>query len=158
MRRQGPGSSRARSCASGVAALALFWLVAEPAVGSVAFAARAAQPAGDTQVQQAGQVTVAVTWLGGGEELAIRVVLDTHILDLDQYDLTRLAVVRTDQGTEVAATGWDAPAGVHHREGTLRFPAMTENGTALLAAETRGLELLIRDVAGIPERRFAWTW
>ncbi len=76
----------------------------------------------------------------------------------DRYDLAQLAIVRTKQGVEVSAVGWDASAGAHHREGTLRFPVVTEDGAAILGGETQGLELIIRDVAGIAERRFAWTW
>jgi hypothetical protein len=94
------------------------------------------QPLGDVQVKQAGQVTVAATWIGGTDDLAFHVVMDTHTVDLDRYDLLQLATLRTDQGVEVAASSWEAAAGAHHREGQLRFPAVSRGGAPLLGPET----------------------
>ena len=82
--------------------------------------------------------------------------MDTHSVDLDGFDLKELAVLRTDQGVEVAPTGWDAPKGSHHREGTLSFPATVE-GRPVLSEATRGLTVIVRDVAS-PERSYQWTW
>ena len=77
-------------------------------------------------------------------------------MDLDGYDLTQLAVLRTDQGREVSAERWDAVKGGHHRAGTLRFPAAVD-GAPLLGPDVRTVTLIIRDVAGVPERRLEWT-
>jgi hypothetical protein len=114
-------------------------------------------PAGDrTRVVDGGQVTVRVSWDGPAAGPVFDVVLDTHAVDLDGYDLTRLATLRTDDGREAAPASWEAPAGGHHRSGKLVFPAATPDGKALLTG-ARGVELLIRDVAGVPERSFRWT-
>jgi hypothetical protein len=110
-----------------------------------------------TQQRAGGQVTVAVTWPGRAAGLVFRVALDTHAVDLDGYDLRQLAVLRTEQGVEVRPSGWDAPPGGHHRAGTLAFPATTPDGQPVLRADTRSLELVIRDVAGVPERTYRWT-
>lgn len=128
--------------------------------------APAAQPA--TQVVEGGQVTVAVTWPGtfgsgasaggtAGVQPVFTVAMDTHSVNLDVIDLTRLAVLRTDEGREARPTEWNAPKGGHHRQGPLVFPAATGDAVPLLGADTHGLELTIRDVAGVPERRFRWT-
>lgn len=116
-----------------------------------------AQGSAATQTREAGGVTVAVTWQAGASGLTFKVVLDTHSVNLDDYDLAQLAVVRTDQGQEVAPISWQAPLGGHHREGTLTFPWTTDDGTSLLGGGTRAIELVIRNVAGVPERSFRWT-
>ncbi len=113
-------------------------------------APQALAPAGGTgdatRTHEGGQVTVKVTPLAVDAGIAFTVVLDTHAVDLDGYDLQQLATLRVGD-TELLPTSWDAPKGGHHRQGTLRFPA----------ADTTGpVELIIRDVAGVPARSFQW--
>jgi hypothetical protein len=120
-------------------------------------AAVAAQAAHQTQTNTGGQVTVAVTWHGSIAEPTFTVVLDTHAVDLDRYDLRQLAVLRTDQGQEVQPSGWDAPPGGHHRQGTLTFPATAADGSPLADPSVRTIEVVIRGVAGVPERIFRWA-
>ncbi len=110
-----------------------------------------------TQKNEGGQVTISVTRSGPTSGPTFRIAMDTHAVNLDGYDLAQLAVLRTDQGVTVQPNGWDAPKGGHHREGTLTFPATATNGAATLDPATRTIELVIRDVAGVPERRFTWT-
>jgi hypothetical protein len=95
-------------------------------------------------------------WDGPDSGLAFKVAMDTHSVDLDGFDLMKLALLRTDTGVEVAPTGWDAPNGGHHREGKLSFPA-TVGGRPLLDETARGVTVIVRDVAS-PERKFEWTW
>lgn len=115
------------------------------------------QTGGVTQTSEGGQVTVAATWQGPRAGPVFRVALDTHSVDLGGYDLRQLAVLRTDQGREVRPSGWDAPISSHHREGTLTFPATGSDGQPLIRPSTRTIELISRDVAGVPERTFRWT-
>ena len=114
--------------------------------------------AGSTQTSEGSQVTVKVTWAGPASGLVFRVAMDTHVVDLDQYDLRTLAVLRTGQGAAVRPSAWDAPKGGHHREGTLTFPARGPDGKGLLGQNVREITLTIREVAGVPERTFRWTW
>ena len=104
-----------------------------------------------------GGVTVNVARLEGTDTLAFKVVLDTHAVNLDAYDLGQLAVLRTTEGLEIAPVAWDAPAGGHHREGTLSFPLAAEDGSSLLKTSEGHLVLVIRDVAGVAERAFHWS-
>jgi hypothetical protein len=106
------------------------------------------------QTSEGGQVTVAVTWEGRQGRPLFKVALDTHSVDLDAIDLSQMALLRTDQGVEIRPTGWDAPKGGHHRSGTLSFPEVAADGAPLFDASTDSVELVIRNVAGIPERRF----
>lgn len=128
-------------------------------VGSAAGSSRPkSAPAGPgTQTSEGGNVTIKVTWNGAADGPTFTVAMDTHSVDLDSYDLRQLAVLKTSQGLEVQPSGWDAPKGGHHREGTLRFPATGPNGQPLIGVGTGTLELVIRDVAGVPERIFQWT-
>lgn len=126
-----------------------------------------AQPAGSapaatqadtaTQTSEGGQVTVKATWQGPDAGPVFTIVMDTHVVDLDGYDLAQLAVLRTGQGQDVRPISWDAAKGGHHREGTLTFPSTTPDGSALLTSESGTVQLIIRDVAGLPERTFQWT-
>lgn len=120
-----------------------------------------APPAGSqgnlTQTSDGGQVVVKATWQGSEAGPVFTVTLDTHSVDLDGYDLAQLTVLRVEDGREVQPRGWDAPKGNHHRKGTLSFPAIGEDGKAIVGPDTPGFELIIRDVAGVPERVLRWT-
>lgn len=108
-----------------------------------------------TRVSEGGQVTITATWQDSAPRPAFTIVMDTHAVDLDGYDLARLAVLRIDGGTELSPVSWDAPPGGHHREGTLTFPA-EQGGKPLITAQTRSIELIVRDVAGVAERVLTW--
>ena len=125
---------------------------AAPPSGTASGQAKGASE-GATQRQEGGQVTVAATWNGPGAGPVFTVALDTHSVDLDSIDLSRLAVLRTPAG-DVAATEWSAPKGGHHRSGELRFPSARPDGRPTLTSGP--VELVVRDVAGVPERSFRW--
>jgi hypothetical protein len=110
-----------------------------------------------TRINEGGQITMKVTWQGRTAGSVFAVEMDTHAVDLDGYDLRQLAVLRTDQGQEIRPGGWNAPMGGHHRSGMLTFPATLADGTPVIGPNTRTLELVIRNVGGIPERMFTWT-
>ena len=113
--------------------------------------------AGATQTNEGGQVTIAATWQGSGAQPSFNVAMNTHAVDLDGYDLRQLVVLRIDGGRDVQPISWEAPKGGHHRSGTLTFPATSTDGTPLIASGARTIELVIRDVADVPERRFRWV-
>ena len=109
-----------------------------------------------TRTSEGGQVTGAVTWERPSARMrTIRVAMATHAVDLDGYDLGQLATPRTDDARELRPLGCDGPTGGHHRGGTLTFPVAAADAP-LLAPDTRAVELVLRDVAGVPERRFEW--
>jgi hypothetical protein len=115
------------------------------------------EASGMTRTSEGGQVTIKVTWQGRSSGPVFTVEMDTHAVDLDSYDLRQLAVLRTDQGLSIQPAQWNAPAGGHHRTGTLTFPATTASGMPVIGPNTHMLELIIRNVSGIPERSFRWT-
>ncbi|MBI2869776.1 MAG: hypothetical protein HYX96_08135 [Chloroflexi bacterium] len=110
------------------------------------------QPAETTQESNGGEVTIIVTWEGprdGG--LAMDVTMNTHSVNLDNYDLGKLAAVRYGPGSEYRPVSWNAPAGGHHRRGTLVLPLPpASDGVSTV-------ELVIRNVGGIKERVLSWA-
>lgn len=128
-------------------ALALFLAQPQPALPA---------PTGElSQVSEGGEVTVKATWLADQASPTFAVALDTHSVALDGYDLRTLAVLRAD-GREVAPSSWEAPAGGHHRSGTLTFPATAADGSPLITAQTRQIELVLRGIGDVPERILTW--
>lgn len=107
------------------------------------------------RISEGGEVTVKATWAEASTGPVFLVVMDTHAVDLDGYDLARLAVLRVDGGPDLVPVSWDAPVGGHHREGTLTFPA-EQDGKPVIGTRTRTIELVIRDIAGVPERVLIW--
>ena len=109
------------------------------------------------QTNEGGQITVKVIWQGRNAGPVFTVEMDTHVVNLDGYDLRQLATLRTDQGQDIQPVSWNAASGGHHRNGTLTFPATTASGAPLLGPDTRSITLVIRNVGDVAERTFTWT-
>lgn len=126
-----------------------------PVPGAVAAtASTTTAPTGDTltQTNDEAMVTVKVTPLNlddrSAEVLTFSVVLDTHSVELD-YDLKSIGALSTDTGETVQPTDWTGPpGGGHHKEGVLAFPSLKNRG--------QSLTLVLRGIAGVPERQFIW--
>jgi FlaG/FlaF family flagellin (archaellin) len=102
-----------------------------------------------TQTVSGGGVTVTVTYLAQtAHESRFSVVLDTHSVNLDAYDLKALSVLRDDTGRTMEPTGAENKGSGHHREIILTFPWPSLN--------KKWLELVIKDIAGAKERTFRW--
>ena len=105
------------------------------------------------QSSEGGSVTVDVEWSGiRGNSLSFRVAMNTHSVNLDQYDLSKLARLRDDAGNEFPATAWSSAPGGHHRQGNLTFPLPD----SLSTGKTKYLQLIISDIAGVEERVLKW--
>ena len=105
----------------------------------------------DTQSNSENAVEVEVTPLNlpqGGDSVDFEVAFNTHSVDLD-FDPTAISVIRDDAGREYPALAWEgAGPGGHHRSGVLRFKVPDY--------PTDFVEVVIHDVAGVPERVFLW--
>jgi len=110
-----------------------------------------AESSGAVQSVAGGGVTAKVTFLNpkSGDEPRFQIVLDTHSVNLDAYDLKSLASLRDDAGKAYASTGMENKGSGHHRESTVSF--------AKVSPEAKRLELVIKDVAGVKERVFRWN-
>jgi hypothetical protein len=103
------------------------------------------------QAVAGGGVTAKVTYVNpkSGDDPRFRVVLDTHSVNLDSYDLKTLSVLRDDAGKNYLPTGVENKGSGHHREVTLIFPKVSP--------QAKRLEIVIKDVAGVKERTFRWN-
>ncbi len=103
------------------------------------------------QSVQGGGVTVTVTPLHeAGDAPTFLVTLDTHSVNLDVYEFTEIVRLRDGRGGELPPTAVeDAEGGGHHRSATLRF--------TWPEPKPKSLEVVVKGVAGVPERVFRWT-
>lgn len=104
----------------------------------------------ETKSNDGGSVTVDVkpTALEVGKPIAFDVSMNTHSVDLSD-DMTKITILRDEAGKEYKPTTWDGPGGGgHHREGILNFAALTN--------KPKFVELVIKGLAGVPERVFKW--
>jgi hypothetical protein len=104
-----------------------------------------------TQTVAGGGVTAKVTFLNpkGADEPRFQVVLDTHSVNLDAYDLKGIAVLRDDTGKSYLPTAIENKGGGHHRDAIVTFPKLSPGA--------KRIELVIKDVAGVKERTFVWN-
>jgi hypothetical protein len=112
--------------------------------------AQAELPANVAQQAAGGGVTVVATPLPAqGDATRIKVALDTHAVNLDAYRFESIATLRDESGRHYALQGVEqASGGGHHRSAVLRF--------GKLSAQAKTVELVVRDVAGVPERVLRW--
>lgn len=91
------------------------------------------------------------------DQLTFKIALDTHAGDLMQYDLIKLAVLRTSTGVAVdSGFVWEPGSeSSHHRSGTLKL-AGDVTGKIILSESTEYLELELKGI-GVPSRTFRWT-
>ena len=101
------------------AALGIFSVLFVAACSSSS-AAGGSSPPSAAQTVQAGPVTVEATWEDVGSGLSFHVKLDNHEIDLDSVTLAGASLTNS-RGDRLAAKAWAAPAGGHHREGSLLF-------------------------------------
>ena len=109
-------------------------------------------PPGDlTRTNEGGSVTFAIKPINlgsGASTLDFEVDMNTHSVDLG-VDLKALSVLKTDAGVEIAPLAYQGGSG-HHVSARLSFPADKLAGA-------KKLTLVIRNLAGIPERIFSWN-
>jgi hypothetical protein len=131
-------------------------------------------PAQATQTDARGGITVKAVYLtpayfkaSPGDPLAGKVDLERHLViaitfeahsgDLSRYDVVKNALLRTDQGQQVAPVGWvPTTDGAHHRAGGLLFPRADPAGRTI-DARAKVLELVLRGLGGVTERTMRWT-
>jgi hypothetical protein len=103
-----------------------------------------------TRTDSGGGVTVKATFLDFKTrgELHFQVVLDTHSVNLDGYDLKSLSSLRDDIGNTYFPTAVENKGSGHHRQSTVIFSKVAPN--------SKRVELLIKGIAGVKERLFRW--
>ena len=72
-------------------------------------------------------------------------------------DLVAVSELIDNQGKTYKPTSWEGSApGGHHREGVLKFNPIPEGKNSFISLKPKSLELKIKNVGGVPERRFKW--
>ncbi len=103
------------------------------------------------QENEGGGVTVAAKpkILRVGEKPVFEVGFNTHSVNLD-FDVAQQSLLVDDKGNIASSSVWEGTGpGSHHRSGILTF------STPL--SQTEYVELVIKNVAGIAERKFFWN-
>lgn len=89
--------------------------------------------------------------------IVFAITLDTHSGDLSKFDFVKNVTLRNDRGQQVTPSRWVATAdGAHHRAGGLVFSRTDQAGRAM-DAQAKVLELIVRDLGGVPERTLRWA-
>jgi len=83
-------------------------------------------------------------------QLQFKVTLDSHSVDLMQFDLTKLATVRTNTSINIVTSVTWKPSdeSSHHRAGTLTVLTTFDEKAEYIELEMKGI--------GIPSRVFRW--
>ncbi len=102
----------------------------------------------ETQTNSEGPVTIGAT-PKLSSEIAFEISLDTHSGELN-VDMTRAAALIDENGKEYKPISWEGnPPGGHHRKGMLSF--------GVIKPTPKTLQLTVRQVGSIAERKFLWT-
>lgn len=103
-----------------------------------------------SQTNVGGNVTVEVVPidLAVGKPTKFSVSFNTHSVSLD-FDVAKIALLTDSQGNIYTDTVWlGAPAGGHHRSGTLSFTKPLANKGKVI--------LVLQNIAEISQREFSW--
>lgn len=89
------------------------------------------------------------------KEMVFLIAMNTHSVDLLGYNMAEMTVLLDGGENEIKPIGtWQTVSdGGHHRSGYLVFSRRDDLD---LAGQTGSLELLVKDVAQIPQRRLVW--
>jgi len=111
-------------------------------------------------------VTVEVTWVtpdhlaedeklravadkhAGEDVLLLHVTMNTHSVNLSEYDLAKLSTLEAGGDPEPAIESVTISDDQHHAEAVLVFSRPAETTTATLT---------VRDIGGVPERTLRWS-
>lgn len=103
------------------------------------------------QVNEEANVSIEVTpkVVEKGKDPQFQITFNTHSVDL-AFDVTKVIVLVDDKGNNYTDSSWNgSDPGGHHRNGTLSFNKPL--------ADAKYIELIIKDVAGVSERKFKWN-
>lgn len=114
-------------------------------------------PSGNVQASDGGGVQAQVVFdprtASQGQAITFVVTMNTHSVELGNYDLSKLSRVILDQGDTLTQATWQ-PKGAgngHHVEGTL-----TVQDPKGVVRAARSVTLEIRGLPGSEVRRFEW--
>ena len=106
------------------------------------------------RIDKEGPVDITAIYLNplgkaGDSELRFEVKLDTHSVELEQYELKEISFISFDDGTESKSIGLNREGYGHHITYILLFEGP-------IPAEARTMTLIIRNVGDVTERSLEW--
>ena len=112
--------------------------------------------AGPARISNSGAVTIEATLQSPlspeTTRLSFAIDMNTHSIDLDQYDLKQVAFLRDNLTRTFTPSSWQSQSGGHHRTAILTF----EDSTPIIEKDTSYVELVIKNVAEVKERVLRW--
>lgn len=107
-------------------------------------------PVAKSDIGEGGVTVTARPTVVGGENVLFEFTVDTHSGDLTDFAvLEKVSLISGDK--EVLPKEWqETSSSDHHRSGRLVFEVREIRGMG-------DLELVVRDLAGVPERRIKWS-
>ncbi len=115
------------------------------------------------QVNSEGPVTVSIRYSdneesGSDDSLTFQVKIQTHTVNLDVYDIVKLATLKDSQGNVYTPSEWteNQGSGGHHRSGILYFDLDDEAGNAIIDSQDTFFEIIVKDVGNVAVRSFKW--
>lgn len=113
-----------------------------------------------THVNSEGDVEVQITFMnpmGENEEYWIfETAFNTHIVDLEQYDFSKLISFSTDEGVEIQEDiEFKTEGAGHHIKQYIQIPKIVD-GKEVITNNTKTISIQVKDVDNIPLRTFAW--
>jgi len=94
--------------------------------------------------------------------IPFRVKIETHTVNILEYDVATRSVLIDDKGKQYKAIGWkELPSPMpmmasHHRLGILFFPKVDEKGRPVMGKQTGWVEVVMKNLGEVKERRFRW--
>lgn len=100
-----------------------------------------------------GAVKVSATYLmpkaEEGNNVSFQITLDTHSVNLGEYDLEKISFIQFDEKEPVAGGVWASTGSGHHFKGIITFNRQIPPGT-------QKIRLLIRGIDNVKERVLEW--
>ncbi len=106
---------------------------------------------GFTQELRSGGVTARATYKNplGNKPPVFKVSLDSHDINFNIYEFAKIIVLRDDAGRLFSPEIISSSGSGQHREATVEFKGAD-------VSSARFIELVVKDVAGVPERVFRY--
>lgn len=107
------------------------------------------------RTSEGGSVSVDVTFENPQtrekDPLVFEIAMNTHSVNLDTYDLPKQAILKTSDGRQFKDFTEETKGSGHHRTIYLKI-----KNKGIITSKTKSLELVLKDIAGVPTREFKW--
>jgi hypothetical protein len=135
----------------------LGWTYKHVTTNSVINSPQQMEPDFYSKTDSHGAVTVIAKWLNSGlneDELKFNIIMSTHSVNLDPYDVANSAEVYIDSNLVQSLMKIEKEGGGHHIVQNLTVP-ISQSSTDIKKAKS--VKLVLKNLDNIPRREFIWT-